>query len=114
MSRAARFAGMGRAKRLALAADVIDAATALDWGLVDWVAGADTFEAKIAELTERVLSMAWTSTRLTKKLTNMALDTPFGNFVETYYEFQQRSLESPEHQQAMADHRARRASVLKG
>jgi len=114
MWRAARFAGVGRAKRLALAAEVIDATTALDWGLVDWVTGADTFEEKIAELTTRVLSMAWTSTRLTKKLTNMAFDTSFANFVDTYFEFQQRSLESPEHQQAMAEHRTRRASALKG
>jgi len=54
MWRAARFAGMGRAKRLALAADIIDATTALEWGLVDWVVGADAFEAKIADLTTRI------------------------------------------------------------
>jgi len=114
MWRAARFAGMGRAKRLALAADIIDATTALEWGLVDWVVGADAFEAKIADLTTRLLSMAWTSTRLTKKLTNMAFDVSFANFVDTYYEFQQRSLDSPEHHQAMAEHRAQRASALKG
>jgi len=44
----------------------------------------------------------------------MAFDTSFANFVDTYFEFQQRSLESPEHQQAMAEHRTRRASALKG
>ena len=35
MWRVARYAGLGRAKRLALTADVVDARTALDWGLVD-------------------------------------------------------------------------------
>src|SRR5262249_37077943 len=44
MWRVARHAGLGRAKRLALVADVVDATTALDWGLVDWVVGADAFE----------------------------------------------------------------------
>ena len=35
MWRVARYAGIGRAKRLALTAEVVDAAAALDWGLVD-------------------------------------------------------------------------------
>src|SRR5215813_2812631 len=74
MWRVARYAGLGRAKRLALAAEVIDAQTAHEWGLVDWVVDANGFEAKVAEVAGRVRSMTWTSTRLTKKLTNMAFD----------------------------------------
>jgi enoyl-CoA hydratase len=110
MWRAARYAGLGRAKRLALSADVIDASTALEWGLVDWVADASAFEAKITETVERLLTMAATSTRLTKKLTNMAFETSFAEFVETYFEYQRQSLASPEHQAAMAEHRAQRAA----
>jgi enoyl-CoA hydratase/carnithine racemase len=108
MWRAARYAGLGRAKRLALAADVVDAATAQEWGLVDWVVDGDSFEATITQLTDRILSMAWTSTRLTKKLTNMALQTPFAEFVETYFEYQQLATSSPEHLQVMAEHHAAR------
>jgi enoyl-CoA hydratase/carnithine racemase len=96
MWRVARHAGLGRAKRLALAADIADAATAERWGLVDWVVGAESFEATVAELTDRILSMGWTSTRLTKKLTNMAFETSFADFVETYFEYQQLSTSSPE------------------
>jgi enoyl-CoA hydratase/carnithine racemase len=110
MWRVARHAGLGRAKRLALAADVIDAAAARDWGLVDWVVGADTFEDTVAGLTSRILSMAATSTRLTKKLTNMAFEASFADFVETYFEYQQLSISSPEHREAMAAHRAERAA----
>jgi enoyl-CoA hydratase/carnithine racemase len=110
MWRVARYAGLGRAKRLALGADIIDAGTALEWGLVDWVVDGNSFEAKIAEVTSRLLSMAWTSTKLTKKLTNMAFDLSFTDFVATYFEYQQLSIASPEHRQAMADHRADRAS----
>lgn len=106
MWRVARYAGLGRAKRLALAAEIVDAATALEWGLVDYVVGVDAFEAKIAEVTDRVLSMAWTSSRLTKKLTNMAFESSFEEFVERYFAYQQLSIDSPEHQQAMAEHRA--------
>jgi enoyl-CoA hydratase/carnithine racemase len=110
MWRVARHAGMGRAKRLALAADIVDAAEAREWGLVDWVVGPDSFEAKVSELTGRILSAASTSTRLTKKLTNMAFETSFDEFVETYFEYQRVSTSSPEHLQAMAEHRAERAS----
>lgn len=110
MWRVARHAGLGRAKRLALAADIVDAAVAKDWGLVDWVVGPDDFEPTIAELATRIQSMAWTSTRLTKKLTNMAFETSFADFVETYFEYQRVSTSSPEHQQAMAEHRAERAA----
>jgi enoyl-CoA hydratase/carnithine racemase len=108
MWRIARYAGLGRAKRLALTAEVIDAATACDWGLVDWVVNEAAFEAKIAELTQHVLAMAWTSTRLTKQLTNSAFETSFAEFVETYFEYQQLSVASAEHQHAMTEHRARR------
>jgi len=106
MWRIARFAGMGRAKRLVLTAEVVDAPTALAWGLVDWVVSAPDFEKKVTELAERTLSMAWTSTRLAKKLTNMAFDLPFADFAATYFEYQRESLISEEHLQAMAEHRA--------
>jgi len=110
MWRVARHAGLGRAKRLALAADVIDAKTALSWGLVDYVVDSEAFDATIAALSERLLMMARTSTRLTKKLTNMAFDTPFADFVDTYFEYQRQSIASPEHQHVMAEHRAARAT----
>jgi hypothetical protein len=45
---------------------------------------------------------------LTKKLTNIAFQTPFADFVETYFEYQRSSLASPEHLEAMAGHRAER------
>ena len=72
--------------------------------------GADTFEKRIAEVTGRILTMAWTSTRLTKKLTNAAFDLPFEAFVDTYLDYQRQSTASPEHQAAMAEHRAHRAT----
>ena len=109
MWRIARYAGLGRAKRLALAAEVVDAATAHEWGLVDWVVDAAAFETKIADVGGRVLAMGATSSRLTKKLTNMAFETSFADFVETYLEYQRLSILSPEHHQAMAERRAERA-----
>jgi enoyl-CoA hydratase/carnithine racemase len=108
--RVARYAGLGRAKRLALAAEIIDAATALEWGLVDWVSGAEAFEGKIEEVTARLLTMAETSTRLTKKLANLAFDAAFADLADTYFEYQRQSLSSPEHRRVMAEHRAARTA----
>lgn len=113
MWRIARHAGAGRAKRLALAADVVDAATALEWGLVEWVVDHAGFEARIREVVERMLSMSPTSTRLTKKLTNMAFEVSFADFVETYLEYQRESIASPDHRRVMQEHRAARAARAK-
>jgi enoyl-CoA hydratase/carnithine racemase len=109
MWRVARYAGLGRAKRLALTAEVVDAQTAHAWGLVDEVAAHDAFDTRIADMAARVCAMAPTSVRLTKRLTNAAFDMPFDAVVQTYLEYQRQSIASPEHHQAMAEHRAARA-----
>jgi enoyl-CoA hydratase/carnithine racemase len=110
MWRIARYAGLGRAKQLALIADRVDAQTALAWGLVDWVETADGFEKRIGDVVARVRSMAWTSTRLTKKLTNAAFEMPWDEFVRTYLDYQDQSTASAEHKAVMAEHRAHRAA----
>jgi hypothetical protein len=43
-------------------------------------------------------------------LTNVAFETSFADFVETYYEYQRLSLSSREHLHAMSEHRAKAAS----
>lgn len=110
MWRVARHAGLGRTKRLALAAEVIDAHTAHAWGLVDWVVAADALDAKVTEVVDRLLCTAPTSTRLTKKLTNTAFETSFAEFAEMYYEYQQQAISSPEHKAIMTEHRESRKS----
>jgi enoyl-CoA hydratase/carnithine racemase len=50
----ARNVGRKRAMELALSGDVIDAHTALDWGLVNRVVPADQLDDAVAELLERV------------------------------------------------------------
>jgi enoyl-CoA hydratase/carnithine racemase len=108
MWRIARHAGLGRAKRLALTGEIISAETAHAWGLVDYIVEVNRFEAAIGDLTQRVLDMAWTSTRLTKKLSNSAFDAPFSQIVEVFSEYQRISTSSSEHAAAMAERRARR------
>lgn len=110
MWRLARYAGLGRARRLALSAETIEARTAYDWGLIDAVADEETFERTLSDLIERLLTMAWTSTYLTKALTNQALDLPFAEFLAVFEDSQRRAIQSAEHREAMAQHRAARAA----
>ena len=112
MWRIARFAGLGRAKRLALAAEVIDARNALHWGLVDEVASADAFDERIREYCQRLLAMGRTAARLSKKLTNLAVDASFADVLETFCEYQREAIASPEHRAAMSERRERRARRL--
>jgi hypothetical protein len=44
------------------------------------------------------------------KLTNMAFQTSFADFVGIYFEYQRLATASPEHRQAMTERRADRAS----
>jgi len=51
-----RFVGLGRARRMILTGDAIDAATALDWGLVDAVAGAAGLDAAVSGMIAPILA----------------------------------------------------------
>jgi len=50
--RIARIIGMGRAKQLVLLNDRVPPATALEWGLVNWVVPADELSARLEALVE--------------------------------------------------------------
>lgn len=110
MWRIARHAGLGRAKRLALTAEVVDAGTAYAWGLVDYVAEASRFEERIADVVDRLLAMARTSTRLTKHLIARTFDSSFDEMLDVFCQYQRICTASAEHREAMAERRSRRPS----
>jgi enoyl-CoA hydratase/carnithine racemase len=51
-----RFVGLGRARRMILTGEAIDAATALDWGLIDAVAGDAGLDSAVFEAIAPVLA----------------------------------------------------------
>jgi len=63
-----RLVGDGRARRLLLTGEMIDAATALEWGLVDKMAPADGLDAAVEELAAAILAGGPRAIRLQKKL----------------------------------------------
>ena len=68
----------------------------------------DSFEAKIAELSSARTRDGADVGATHEKLTNSAFDVALEPFVAQYLEYQQQSMASPEHQQAMAAHRLAR------
>ncbi|MBV8131594.1 MAG: enoyl-CoA hydratase/isomerase family protein [Alphaproteobacteria bacterium] len=60
--------GQGRARRLLLTGETIDAATALDWGLVDTVAPLEALDDAVGELVLPILAAGRRAVRLQKSL----------------------------------------------
>jgi enoyl-CoA hydratase/carnithine racemase len=69
-SRLARLVGPGRAKHMILRAAQIDAATALNWGLVEEVVAPDALGAHVFEVASEIAARAPGAVRLAKQLIN--------------------------------------------
>jgi enoyl-CoA hydratase len=63
-----KLIGAGRARRLLYTGEPIDAATALDWGLVDMIAPADSVDAAVERLAHPILAAGPQAIRLQKAL----------------------------------------------
>jgi enoyl-CoA hydratase len=63
-----RLVGAGRARRLLLTAETIDASTALAWGLVDLVAPSDELDDAVERLMKPILAAGRHAVRLQKRL----------------------------------------------
>jgi enoyl-CoA hydratase/carnithine racemase len=105
-----RLIGMGRARELLLLGDTIDARRALEIGLVNAVVPRDQLEARCLELAERLLAVPHTSMSHIKRLSNLAFQTDFRQFMEAFVPAMQACLASPEHAAAMAAFRAEQAA----
>ncbi len=109
-----RLIGMGRARELLLLGDTIDAHRALDIGLVNAVVPRGELESRCLALAERLLSVPHSSMSQTKRLSNLAFQTDFRQFLDAFVPAMQACLESPEHQAAMATFRAEQAAKERG
>lgn len=110
--RLARFIGLGRAKRLILMGDLIDAQEAHAMGLVDFLVPAPDFPQRLDEIAGKLLRSASQAARLSKLLTNRAFDAGHEEFLEEYLKAQQAALESGDHQEAMRAYREKRDPVF--
>jgi len=103
-----RFIGLGRARRMILTGEMISAEEALRIGLVDWVVPREQLRETTQTLIADLLKGSPTAVRLSKVLVTSAFDVGFEEAFSTYLEYQQHSLASDEHKQAMQEYRDRK------
>ena len=98
--RLARFVGAGRAKRIILSGDYIQAQEANSMGLIDYLVPDADFERRVEEITHVYLRAACEGQRQAKRLVNMAFDLEWDEFLEEYLKSQKAALDSVEHKEA--------------
>jgi enoyl-CoA hydratase len=103
-----RLIGMARAKELILEGRPISARQALDWGLVNRMVPLGDLPRAVDETIARYLALPASSALASKRLVTSCFDTDFETFRKAMTEALGRCIESSEHQQAMAEIRARK------
>lgn len=106
--RLARFIGPGRAKRIILSGEFIDAQEAHAMGLIDYLVPQANFDKRVAEITQVYLDAASEGQRQAKRLVNLAFDLEWDEFLEQYIKAQTAALASEQHKEAMAAFREKR------
>lgn len=99
-----RFIGLGRARRMVLTGELMDAPEAQRIGLLDWVVPESELDATVTRLTEQVLKGAHTAQGLSKRLVTASFHTSFEEVRDMYLEYQARALSAPEHHTAMEEY----------
>jgi len=89
-----QFIGLGRARRMILCGEVVDAARALEIGLVDWVAKEEDLDAQAERIAAQVLAGSRTAQLLAKKLGTVMLEAGAREFHEAWLAYVAQALES--------------------
>lgn len=71
-----RAAGMKRAKQMALLGEMLDAGTALDWGLVNWVVPPEQVQSETERVAHQLAATASRSLAQAKRLLNRSFENP--------------------------------------
>ena len=97
-----RTIGMSRAAELFFTADTIDAATALQWGLVSKVVAPEALLAEARALAAKICRQPPGVLRMTKKLMRDAIGSDFEKIMEASAALQARAHASEDHAEALA------------
>lgn len=104
----ARLMGAGRARWLLLTGELIDAAEALRWGLVERVAAAAGLDAEVDRALEGILASGAQAIRAQKRLNRAYEELPFAQAVALSIDEFERAYTTGEPQRLMRDYLERR------
>lgn len=103
-----RFIGLGRARRMVLTGELVGAEEGLRIGLLDQVVPEGELNAAVESAIAGVLKGSPTAQAFSKKLVTAAFESGFDDAFEKYLEYQEESLRSEDHREAMAAYLARK------
>jgi enoyl-CoA hydratase/carnithine racemase len=109
-----RIIGMARAAELFFTADTIDAATALEWGLVSRVVPAVELMSEARALADRICRQPPDMLRLTKKLMREGENSSFETLMEMSAAFQSLAHMTADHREAVEAFFEKRPPEFKG
>jgi enoyl-CoA hydratase/carnithine racemase len=109
-----RVVGAARAAEMTLTGDPVDAATALEWGLVSRVVAPDALLPTAHALAERVAANPPVTVRLAKRLLREAAHQPLDSVLELSAAYQAISQRTADHEEALTGMLERRPTTYAG
>ena len=106
--RLARYIGLGRAKRLIITGEMIDAQEGERIGMIDYLVSEENAEAEFEEIVDKITSVNSKGCRLSKQMLQNCYDLEFEAFFSLYKERQSHATNSDDFQEAMAAYRENR------
>lgn len=110
--RLAHYVGLGRAKRLILSGENVNAQDAYAMGLVDYVAPLGEFETRLEQIVQQYLKVCSIATVKSKTLTNLSFELGYDAFLQKYFELQEIAQTSEDHFEARRAYREDRDPIF--
>lgn len=109
-----RIVGWSRATEMALTGRSIDAATALDWGMVSRVVEPDSLDTVAMEIAEEIAANPSRAVRMTKRLLRVSQDASLATVLNLSAAFQALAHETDDHAEAISAFLGRRPASFTG
>lgn len=111
--RLAHYVGLGRAKRLVLSGENVNAQEAYAMGLVDYVVPLLEFEVRLEEIVRQYLQVCSVATVKSKLLCNLSFELDYDAALDKYLSLQEMAQSSEDHFEARRAYREKRDPVFK-
>jgi enoyl-CoA hydratase len=107
------YVGLGRAKRLILSGENINAEEAYAMGLVDYIIPLREFEERLDQIVQKYLQVCSVATIKSKTLCNLSFELGYETFLEEYFKSQEIAQTSEDHFEARRAYHEKRDPKFK-
>lgn len=111
--RLSHYVGLGRAKRLVLSGENVQADEAYAIGLVDYVVPLAEFDERLEQLVKQYARVCSVATVKSKELVNLSFELGYDDFMNKYLQVQEIAQTSDDHFEARRAYREKRDPVFK-